>query len=71
MGIGSDNGRDGEGRRGGRGGQYRGAGDGGANGKVAIHPFGVGGAGKGRGWKEQRRFPEVASLVRLVVGVSL
>jgi hypothetical protein len=38
------------GRGSGRGGQHRGAGDGGANGRVAIRPFGVGGrARKGDG----------------------
>jgi hypothetical protein len=38
QGIEGDCGRDGEGRGSGRGSQHRGAGDGGANGRVAIRP---------------------------------
>jgi hypothetical protein len=54
QGIEGDCGRDGEGRGSGRGSQHRGAGDGGANGRVAIRPSGVGGAGKARGWKSKK-----------------
>jgi len=42
-----------------------------ADGYFVVCSSNLGRKGKERGWEEQGRFPEIVSLLRLVVGVSL